>query len=127
MPFEPEGERALWRLALDVFQALPDGGMVSHVDLAEALGIQIGPSLESLAERRRLWSAVSEAGRYLVTHGGRRVTAIRGVGYRVDAPSDTQDQRILDSLGAALVDAVAAMINEAREEGRREGQQDSAR
>lgn len=83
MPFKPEAERAKWRVALDLFDSLPDGTLVTYAELAYALGYEQIPDQES---RRGLWGAAGRAGRVLRTKG-RTVTTVRGQGYRVEAVS----------------------------------------
>lgn len=117
MPFQPEGERALWRLALDVFQAVPDGTTVRHADLAEALGV-------SPEARERIWAAVNNAGRQLRESSGRTVTSVRNVGYRVDSPGTTEE-RVAQMITPALIAAVVQLIDEAKEEIRRERHDDA--
>ncbi|MGL5909416.1 MAG: hypothetical protein ACRCZP_05400 [Phycicoccus sp.] len=85
MPFEPVGDRARWRVLVDLFKATARGTMVDYVELGDALG------LHPDNDRDAIRAAVQAASKHLSAEHNRSLQAVRGFGYRVVLPEEHID------------------------------------
>lgn len=83
--FQPIGERARWRVLVDLFCAVPRGELVEFPRIADAIG------LDPDRDRKALRAAVRQAGPVLSAEHDRSVIAVRGRGYRVALPDEHVD------------------------------------
>lgn len=79
-PFQPEGDRARWRVLYDLLCEAKVGEIVTYQEMAEALG------LDPKADRSKVQLAMRRAAAELETQDQRAVDVVANAGYRIVEP-----------------------------------------
>lgn len=88
MVFKPLGDRARWRVLLDLLRDTKTGEVLTYRAAYAALGL---PDADTTANRRVVQVAMRDAMDHLLKEDSRAVEAVRNEGYRVVEPSRQVD------------------------------------